>query len=265
MDSSDDSDADLSHLIPAIHTHHQKVSQRVNKKQQQQESSLEQSLPPRKYITRRPQISKIIKVQGYLPSGRKIGRSHIQKVISVQDSDNLSQLQRADRMIGGDWEVERQTPDSNNMEVGNGMGKADQCEDNRKLGNSDQNQQKKYNLRSRKVNDIVGNSKSDDVDFKCIETDESNANDVQENEDYVEMVQGDVNCISGQPTNMFYFSGGQPSRFHKSQHQMYQMPDTRMQYNQFLLGQQLIHPQVYSGVSPVYFPHSYSYNWEYPY
>ena len=39
-DSSDDSDADLSQLIPAIHTHHQKVSQGVIKKQQQQESSL---------------------------------------------------------------------------------------------------------------------------------------------------------------------------------------------------------------------------------
>ena len=87
------------------------------------------------------------------------------------------------------------------MEFGNGMGKADQCEDNRKLGNSDQNQQKKYNLRSRKVNDIVGNSKSDDVDFKCIEINESDTNDVPENEDYVEMVQGDVNCISGHPTN----------------------------------------------------------------
>ena len=118
-------------------------------------------------------------------------------------------------MIGGDWEAERQTTDSSNMEVGNGMGKADQCEDNRKLGNSDQNKQKKYNLKSRKVNDIVGNSKSDDVDFKCIEIDESNTNDVQINKGYVEMVQGDVNCISGHPTNMF-FSGGQPSRFHKS-------------------------------------------------
>ena len=35
-DSSDDIDADLSQLIPAIHTHHQKVSQGVIKKQQQQ-------------------------------------------------------------------------------------------------------------------------------------------------------------------------------------------------------------------------------------
>ena len=104
------------------------------------------------------------------------------------------------------------------MEVGNGMGKTDQCEDNGKLGNNDQNQQKKYNLRSRKVNDMVGYSKSNDVDFKRIETDESNAKDVQVNEDYVEMVQGDVNCISGHPTNMFSFSRGQPSRFHKSQH-----------------------------------------------
>ena len=154
-------------------------------------------------------------------------------------------------MVVGDWEVERQTPGSSNMEVGNGMGKTDQCEDNGKLGNNDQNQQKKYNLRSRKVNDIVGNSKSNDVDFKRIEIDESNANDVQENKDYIEMVQGDKNCISGHPTNMFSFSGGQPSRFHKSQHQMHQMPDTRMQYNQFLLGQHLIHQQAYSGVTPV--------------
>ena len=36
---------------------------------------------------------------------------------------------------------------------------------------------------------MVGKSKSNDVDFKRIEIDESNVNDVQENEDYVEMVQ----------------------------------------------------------------------------
>ena len=114
--------------------HHQKVSQGVTEKKQHQESSLEQSLPPRKYITRRPQISKIIKV-GDLLSGRKIkGRPLIQKVVSAQDSDDLNQLQRTDQMIGGDWEAERQTPDSNNMEVGNGMGKTDQCEDHGKLG-----------------------------------------------------------------------------------------------------------------------------------
>ena len=87
---------------------------------------------------------------------------------------------------------------------------------------------KKYNLRLRKVNDLVGNNKANYVDFKRIEIDEANANDVQENEDYVEMVQGDVNCISGHPTNMFSLSGGHPSRFHKSQHQMHQMPNTRM-------------------------------------
>ena len=168
-------------------------------------------------------------------------------------------------MIGGDWEVERQTPDSSIMKVENGMGKTYQCEDNEKLGNNDQNQQKKYNLRSRKVNDMVGNSKANDVDFKRIEIDESNANDVQENEDYVEMVQGDVNCISGHPTNMLSFSGGQPSRFYKSQHQMHQMPDNRMQHNQFLLGQHLIHPQAYSEVTPVSFPDSYLYSWEYQY
>ena len=46
---------------------------------------------------------------------------------------------------------------------------------------------------------------------------------------------------------------------------MHQMPDTQMQYNQFLLGQHLIHPQAYSKVTPVYFPHSCSYNWEYQY
>ena len=242
------------------------MSQTVIKKQQQQESSPEQSLPPRKYVTRRLLISKIIKVQGDLPSGRKIeGRPHIQKVIPVQDSDNLNQLQRADQMIGGDWEVGRQTPDSSNMEAGNGMGKTDQCEDNGKLGNNDLNQQKKYDLRSRKDNDIVGNSKSNDVDFKRIEKGESNANDVEENEDYVEMAQDGVNCMSGHPANMFPFSGCQPSRFHKSQHQMHQMPDPRMQYNQFLLGQHLIHQQAYSEVTPVYFPHSYSYNWEYQY
>ena len=118
-------------------------------------------------------------------------------------------------MVVGDWESERQTPGSSNMEVGNGMGKTDQweikeTEDNGKLGNNDQNQQKKYNLKSRKANDIVGNSKSNDVDFKRIEIDESNANDVQENEDYVEMVQGAMNCISGHSTSMFSISGGQP-------------------------------------------------------
>ena len=168
-------------------------------------------------------------------------------------------------MIGGNWEVERQTPDSSNMEVGDGMGKTYQSKGNAKLRHNDQNQQKKYNLRWRKVNDMVGNSKSNDVDFKRIKIDESNTNDAQENEDYLEMVQGDVNCISGHPTNIFSFSGGQPSQFHKSQHQMHQMPDTRMQHNQFLLGQHLIHPQAYSGVTPVYLPHSYSYNWEYQY
>ena len=67
-DSSDDSDVDLSQLIPALHNHHQKVSQRFIKKQQQRESSLEQPLPPTKCITRRPQISKIITVRGDLPS-----------------------------------------------------------------------------------------------------------------------------------------------------------------------------------------------------
>ena len=41
------------------------------------------------------------------------------------------------------------------VEDGNGMGKTYQCKDNGKLGNNDQNQQKKYNLRSRKVNDML--------------------------------------------------------------------------------------------------------------
>ena len=48
-------------------------------------------------------------------------------------------------MIGGDWELESQTPETNNMEIENGMCKTDQREFNRKLGNNDQNQQKKYN------------------------------------------------------------------------------------------------------------------------
>ena len=47
-DSSGNSDADLSQRITAIHTHNQKVSRRVIKKQQQQERSLEQPLPSRK-------------------------------------------------------------------------------------------------------------------------------------------------------------------------------------------------------------------------
>ena len=67
------------------------------------------------------------------------------------------------------------------MEVGNGLGKTGQCQVSGKLHNNGQNLQQKYNLRSRKVNDMVGNSKSNDVNFKCIETDESKAN-VQENE-----------------------------------------------------------------------------------
>ena len=63
------------------------MSQRVIKKQQQQESTLEKSLPPRKYITRRPQISKAIKVPKEIYHQEEIeGESHIQKVISVQDS-----------------------------------------------------------------------------------------------------------------------------------------------------------------------------------
>ena len=31
-------------------------------------------------------------------------------------------------MIGCDWEVERQRPDSSNRDTGNGTGKIDQCE-----------------------------------------------------------------------------------------------------------------------------------------
>ena len=78
-------------------------------------------------------------------------------------------------MIGSDLDIERQTPGSSNMETGNGMAKTYQYYDNGKLSNSDQNQQKKYNLRSRKANDIVLR--------KCMEKDESNINDVQEDED----------------------------------------------------------------------------------
>lgn len=78
-------------------------------------------------------------------------------------------------MIGSDLDIERQTPGNSNMEAGNGMAKTYQYYDNGKLSNSDQNQQKKYNLRSRKANDIVLR--------KCIEKDESNINDVQEDED----------------------------------------------------------------------------------
>ena len=78
-------------------------------------------------------------------------------------------------MIGSDLDIEKQTPGNSNMEAGNGMAKTYQYYDNGKLSNSDQNQQKKYNLRSRKANDIVLR--------KCIEKDESNINDVQEDED----------------------------------------------------------------------------------
>ena len=96
------SDADLSEVIPVTKIHHQKVSQRVIEKQQQQrkyitkevynKGSIQKHITRRKYITRRPEISKIIKVQGDLPSGRIEGRSHIQKVISVQDLHDPIQL-----------------------------------------------------------------------------------------------------------------------------------------------------------------------------
>ena len=33
----------------------------------------------------------------------------------------------------------------------------------------------------------------------------------------------------------------------------------------FFKGKHLIHPQTYSGITPVYLPHSYSYNWAYKY
>ena len=75
-------------------------------------------------------------------------------------------------------EVERQTPDTKSMEVENGMAKTNQCGDIGKVGNSHQNQRGKYYLRSSKTNDIVGNSKLNDVNFKRIEIDESNTNDV---------------------------------------------------------------------------------------
>ena len=100
---------------------------------------------------------------------------------------------------------------------------------------------------------------------KCVEIDESNTNDVHKNEDYAETVEGYWNCIFGHPTNVFSFSAGQSSRFHKSQHKMHQMPDTQMQYNQFLLEQHLIHSQVYSGMTPLYFSHSHLYSWRYRY
>lgn len=58
-------------------------------------------------------------------------------------------------MIVGNWKFERETSDSSNKEVGNGMAKTDQSEGNIKFGNSDQNQLKKCNLRSRKANDIL--------------------------------------------------------------------------------------------------------------
>ena len=86
-------------------------------------------------------------------------------------------------MIGSDLDIERQTPGNSNMEAGNGMAKTYQYYDNGKLSNSDQNQQKKYNLRSREANEIVGKKKSNHVDFKRIEKDESNINHVQEDED----------------------------------------------------------------------------------
>lgn len=103
-DSSNESDADLTEFIPAINIYHEKVSQTVIEKQQQKERCLEQLLRSRKYITRRPQILNIIKVQGDLPTGRKVeGRPHIHQVISVQVLDNLIQLHQTDEMIGGKW------------------------------------------------------------------------------------------------------------------------------------------------------------------
>ena len=60
-------------------------------------------------------------MQGDLPPRRKSeGRSHIQKVISVQDSDDPNQLQQTNQMISGDRIIERQTPESSNMEAANG-------------------------------------------------------------------------------------------------------------------------------------------------
>lgn len=41
-------------------------------------------------------------------------------------------------MIVGNWKFERETSDSSNKEVGNGMAKTDQSEGNIKFGNSDQ-------------------------------------------------------------------------------------------------------------------------------
>ena len=41
--------------------------------------------------------------------------------------------------------------------------------------------------------------------------DDSNTNNVQEDDDYAEMVQGNLNYISAQPSNMFSFLDGQQS------------------------------------------------------
>ena len=103
---------------------------------------------------------------------------------------------------------------------------------------------------------MVGNSKSNDFDFNRIEI-------------WIKVKWCTRKwrlCRNGSEWYELYLrSPHEPLRFHKSQHQMHQMPVTRMQHNQFLLGQHLIHPQTYSGVTPVYFPHSYAYNWEYQY
>ena len=69
-----------------------------------------------------------------------------------------------------------------------------------KLGKRNLKQWKKYSIVETKWND---------VDFKRFEMDNSNTNDVQEDDDYVEMVQGDLKYISAQPDNRFSFLGGQ--------------------------------------------------------
>ena len=87
------------------------------------------------------------------------------------------------------------------MEVWSGMGKTCRCEDNRKLGNNDQNQHNIIWDRGKSVTWLVIASQI--ISILNVLRYESKSNDVQENEDYVEMVQGDMNCISGHPTNMF--------------------------------------------------------------
>lgn len=208
----------------------------------------------------------MITIEENLPTRRQIqGRPHIKNTIVLQGTEDFNQPHEADHMIGGDRGVEGRTPDNCNMESGNN----NEVNQSKMVnGNKNHTQWKSYNLRSRGSNVKM---QDNNVDFERIEVDDTKQND--DNEDMHQggmngVSQGDVNCISGHPTNEFSLSGGQPRSDDQTQHQRHRTLEPRLHYNPFYLDQHMMHQQACAGWPPVYFVQGYPppvYSWGYQY